>query len=79
MACRDFLKADKAARRVGMAKDSYTVMHLDLSSLESVRQFVDNFRWALHPNATSQLIACRVSVLTSKLQTSMEFTGILPC
>jgi NAD(P)-dependent dehydrogenase (short-subunit alcohol dehydrogenase family) len=27
-----------------MPKDSYTVMHLDLASLDSVRQFVDNFR-----------------------------------
>lgn len=44
MACRDFLKAERAAKRVGMPKDSYTVMHLDLASLESVRQFVENFR-----------------------------------
>lgn len=27
-----------------MSKDSYTVMHLDLASLDSVRQFVNNFR-----------------------------------
>ncbi|XP_074302411.1 protochlorophyllide reductase-like [Silene latifolia] len=44
MACRDFLKAEKAAKRVGIPKDNYTIMHLDLASLESVRQFVDNFR-----------------------------------
>ncbi|AEE85342.1 putative protochlorophyllide reductase [Arabidopsis thaliana] len=44
MACRDFLKAERAAKSVGMPKDSYTVMHLDLASLDSVRQFVDNFR-----------------------------------
>ncbi|KAK1266292.1 hypothetical protein QJS04_geneDACA000520 [Acorus gramineus] len=44
MACRDFLKAERAAKSVGMAKDSYTVMHLDLASLDSVRQFVHNFR-----------------------------------
>ena len=44
MACRDFLKAERAAKSVGMPKDSYTVMHCDLSSLNSVRQFVDNFR-----------------------------------
>ncbi|GFP78596.1 protochlorophyllide reductase chloroplastic [Phtheirospermum japonicum] len=44
MACRDFLKAEKAAKSVGMAKENYTVMHLDLASLESVRQFVDNFK-----------------------------------
>ena len=34
MACRDFLKAELAARKVGMARGSYTVMHLDLASLE---------------------------------------------
>ncbi|KAL7103598.1 hypothetical protein ACP275_08G189400 [Erythranthe tilingii] len=44
MACRDFLKAEKAAKSAGMAKESYTIMHLDLSSLDSVRQFVDNFK-----------------------------------
>ncbi|EPS66694.1 hypothetical protein M569_08082, partial [Genlisea aurea] len=44
MACRDFLKAEKAAKAAGMDKENYTVMHLDLASLESVRQFVDGFR-----------------------------------
>ncbi len=44
MACRDLQKAEKAAQAVGMPKDSYTIMLLDLASLESVRQFVKNFR-----------------------------------
>lgn len=44
MACRDFLKAERAAKSVGMSKENYTVMHLDLASLESVRQFIDAFR-----------------------------------
>ncbi|MBD6620274.1 protochlorophyllide reductase [Komarekiella sp. 'clone 1'] len=44
MACRDLAKAEKAAQSVGMSKDSYTVMLLDVASLESVRQFVKNFR-----------------------------------
>ncbi|KAJ8755051.1 hypothetical protein K2173_016556 [Erythroxylum novogranatense] len=44
MACRDFLKAEKAAKSAGIAKENYTVMHLDLASLDSVRQFIDNFR-----------------------------------
>ncbi|WVZ87704.1 hypothetical protein U9M48_034302 [Paspalum notatum var. saurae] len=49
MACRDFLKAAKAAKGAGMADGSYTIMHLDLASLDSVRQFVDNFRRAGMP------------------------------
>ncbi|KAJ6383448.1 hypothetical protein OIU78_026851 [Salix suchowensis] len=44
MACRNFLKAEMAAKSAGIPKENYTVMHLDLASLESVRQFVDTFR-----------------------------------
>lgn len=49
MACRDFLKAEKAAKNVGISKGNYTVMHLDLASLESVRQFVANLRRSEKP------------------------------
>lgn len=44
MACRDFLKAQQAAKSIGMPAGSYSIMHLDLSSLESVRQFASNFK-----------------------------------
>ncbi|KAF8065757.1 hypothetical protein HT031_002817 [Scenedesmus sp. PABB004] len=44
MACRDFSKAESAAKRLGLPAGSYTVMHLDLASLNSVRSFVDAFR-----------------------------------
>ncbi len=44
MACRNLPKAEAAAKEVGMAPDSYTVLPLDLASLASVRQFVDKFR-----------------------------------
>lgn len=43
MACRDFSKAQTVAQKVGMHRDTYTVMHLDLASLESVRVFAKNF------------------------------------
>jgi len=44
MACRDLEKADKAAKAVGMSLDSYTLIHIDLASMESVKRFVQNFR-----------------------------------
>ena len=49
MACRDFSKAERMAQEMGMSKGTYTVMHLDLSSLESVRQFVKNYKAAGYP------------------------------
>eukprot|EP00878_Enallax_costatus_P000180 GHUV01000234.1.p1 GENE.GHUV01000234.1~~GHUV01000234.1.p1 ORF type:complete len:417 (+),score=108.97 GHUV01000234.1:103-1251(+) len=44
MACRDYSKAEMAAKKMGMPAGSYTVMHLDLASLNSVRNFVEAFR-----------------------------------
>jgi protochlorophyllide reductase len=44
MACRDLKKAEIAAQALGISNDSYTLLHIDLSSLESVKQFVKNFR-----------------------------------
>lgn len=44
MACRDLEKAAKAAQSLGIPQDSYTLIHIDLGSLQSVRRFVENFR-----------------------------------
>ncbi|QXE23020.1 protochlorophyllide oxido-reductase [Richelia sinica FACHB-800] len=44
MACRDLAKAETAAQEVGIPKENYTLLHIDLGSLESVRNFVTNFR-----------------------------------
>lgn len=44
MACRNLEKANRAAAEVGIPNDKYSVMHLDLASLASVRSFVDEFR-----------------------------------
>jgi protochlorophyllide reductase len=44
MACRDIPKTEQAAQSVGIPRDSYTIIHLDLASLDSVKQFVKDFR-----------------------------------
>ncbi|WP_138498175.1 protochlorophyllide reductase [Nostoc sp. PA-18-2419] len=44
LACRDLAKAQQAAQAVEIPYNSYTSIHIDLGSLESVRQFVNNFR-----------------------------------
>ena len=44
MACRNLEKTKKVAEEVGIVKDKYSIIHLDLASLDSVRQFVEDFR-----------------------------------
>eukprot|EP00179_Madagascaria_erythrocladioides_P003895 CAMPEP_0198311838 /NCGR_PEP_ID=MMETSP1450-20131203/3446_1 /TAXON_ID=753684 ORGANISM="Madagascaria erythrocladiodes, Strain CCMP3234" /NCGR_SAMPLE_ID=MMETSP1450 /ASSEMBLY_ACC=CAM_ASM_001115 /LENGTH=385 /DNA_ID=CAMNT_0044014753 /DNA_START=23 /DNA_END=1180 /DNA_ORIENTATION=- len=43
MANRNFAKAEVAAKTARMKSDSYVVMHLDLASMDSVRQFARMF------------------------------------
>ncbi|CAK9159551.1 unnamed protein product [Ilex paraguariensis] len=59
LACRNFLKAERAAKSVGIAKENFTVMHLDLASLDSVRQFVDNFKRSGKP---LDVLVCNAAV-----------------
>ncbi|KAJ9568015.1 hypothetical protein OSB04_003981 [Centaurea solstitialis] len=59
MACRDFLKAERSAKSVGMPKENYTVMHLDLASFDSVRQFVANFKQSGQP---LDVLVCNAAV-----------------
>jgi protochlorophyllide reductase len=44
MACRDLPKTAAAAQSVGMSADRYSMIHIDLGSLASVRKFVADFR-----------------------------------
>lgn len=44
MACRDIPKTEQAVEAVGISKDNYTILPIDLASLDSVRYFVKNFR-----------------------------------
>ncbi|MBE9030794.1 protochlorophyllide reductase [filamentous cyanobacterium LEGE 11480] len=65
MACRDLPKAEKAAASLGMAKDSYTLMKIDLGDLESVKTFVNEFR-ALGRPLTS--LVCNAAVYLPRLK-----------
>jgi protochlorophyllide reductase len=44
MACRDIPKTEAAVQSLGMSPERYTIMRLDLASLDSVRQFAKMFR-----------------------------------
>jgi protochlorophyllide reductase len=44
MACRNLEKAKQAAEMVEMPADSYTILHIDLGSLDSTKKFVQDFR-----------------------------------
>ena len=44
MACRDLAKTERVAQELALPTDSYSLMHIDVASLESVRSFVAHFR-----------------------------------
>ena len=44
MACRNLEKSQNAAKEVGMPEGSYTILPIDLGSLDSVKLFVQKFR-----------------------------------
>ena len=44
MACRDLAKTKAAAQAVGIPAVSYSIIHIDLGSLASVKKFVQEFR-----------------------------------
>lgn len=59
MACRDLPKTETAAQAVGIPRDRYTIIHLDLGSLESVRKFVQQFR---ETGRTLDALVCNAAV-----------------
>lgn len=44
MACRNVEKSETAAQEIGIPKDRYTIIPLDLANFDSVREFVNSFR-----------------------------------
>ncbi|MGC9504237.1 protochlorophyllide reductase [Baaleninema sp.] len=69
MACRNLEKAEKAAQDLGIAKDSYKVLHIDLGSLQSVRQFVTNYRSLNRP---IRALVCNAAIYMPLLKEPMR-------
>ncbi len=59
MACRDLPKAEAAAKQVGIPQGSYSLMSIDLGSLASVRQFVQQFH---ESGKTLDALVCNAAV-----------------
>lgn len=59
MAGRDIAKTENAAQSVGIPKDSYKILHIDLASLESVRRFVKDFR---ETGRTLEALLCNAAI-----------------
>ncbi|MBC8048878.1 MAG: protochlorophyllide reductase [Chitinophagales bacterium] len=69
MACRDLPKTETSARELSLPPEHYTIAHLDLASLKSVRQFVETFRAGGRPlNA----LVCNAAVYLPLLKQPMR-------
>ena len=69
MACRDLVKAEQAAQSVGMSLENYSIMHIDLGSLASVRKFVDEFR---STGKSLDALVCNAAVYLPLLKAPMR-------
>ncbi len=68
MACRDLSKAERAAHSLGISKDDYTLLKIDLGDLESVRKFVDDFQSLGRPLTA---LLCNAAVYMPRLKQPM--------
>jgi len=69
MACRDLAKAEREAKRVGVDMLGVSMLHIDLGSLASVRQFVDDFRAS---GAVLEALVCNAAVYLPRLKAPMR-------
>jgi len=69
MACRDVPKAAAAARVLGLPEGSFEIMHLDLGSLQSVRDFHAAFRAQGRP---LDALICNAATYLPQLKTPMR-------
>lgn len=59
LACRDIPKTLAAMQALGMPADQFSIIHIDLGSLTSVRQFVIEFR---NTGRTLNALVCNAAV-----------------
>ncbi|MGD1950644.1 MAG: protochlorophyllide reductase [Leptolyngbyaceae cyanobacterium] len=69
MACRNLPKTEKVAKEVGMPDGSYSIMKLDLASLDSVRGFIKDFRAS---GKTLDSLICNAAVYLPLLKQPMR-------
>ncbi len=69
MACRNLEKTETAAKSLGMPQENYSIMQIDLASLDSVRQFVNNFR---QTGKTLDALVCNAAVYLPLLKEPMR-------
>jgi len=76
MACRDFQKAEKAARKHKFPEGSYQVLHCDLAANNSVREFVKAFHALDRP---LDALVCNAAVYFPNAHKSGAFLpGLFP-
>ncbi len=68
LACRDLPKTEQAVKSLGMSPEKYTIMHLDLASLASVRQFVADFRAS---GKSLDALVCNAAIYLPRLKQPM--------
>ena len=59
LACRNLEKTQEAAKSLNFPTDRYSIIHLDLASLASVRKFVSDFRAA---GRSLEALVCNAAV-----------------
>ena len=69
MACRNREKTENAAKTLGMPEENYSIMHIDLGSLDSVRQFVSDFR---QTGKSLDALVCNAAVYLPLLKEPMR-------
>ncbi|MGK7893958.1 MAG: protochlorophyllide reductase, partial [Xenococcus sp. (in: cyanobacteria)] len=68
-ACRDLKKMENAAQELGISQNDYSMIKLDLASLDSVRQFVTDFRAT---GRTLEALVCNAAVYLPLLKEPMR-------